>query len=51
VQQVVSTVTSALQTDTMPQNNEDESQITNKIISYFIENSLTFSFVYRLSNE
>jgi len=52
VQQVVCTVTSALQTDTMPQNdNKDKSQITNKIISYVTKNSLIFSFVYCLSKE
>jgi len=51
VQQVVCMVTSVLQTDTMPQNNKDESQITNKISSYVTKNSWTFSFVYCLSKE
>jgi len=52
VQQVVCMVTSVLQTDTMPQNNnKDESQITNKISSYVTKNSRTFSFVYCLSKE
>jgi len=36
----------------MPQNDsKDESQITNKIISYVTKNSQTFSFVYCQSKE
>jgi len=52
VQQVLRMATSVLQTDTMPQtDNKDESQNTNKIMSYVIKNSRTFSFVYCLSEE